>query len=188
MGEPAGAIPERRSAASRIPAPSGRRKALLFFAILALAAGCDHAAKRVAQATLASSPPLSLAADTLRFELAFNTGAFLSLGEELPEWLRTAALLFAVPLVLVGACAFALRSDSLSRRALVGAALFAGGGFANWLDRALHDGAVTDFVSIGVGPLRTGIFNVADVAVLLGAALMVLPERAGPPPPPSETP
>ncbi len=166
------------------------RRALSFFAVLALAAGCDHAAKQVAQAALASSPPLSLAADTVRFELVSNHGAFLSLGAELPPWARAAALLVVVPLILVGACAFALRQTSLSRRAVVGLALFAGGGFANWIDRALHGGAVTDFVSLGLGPLRTGIFNVADVWVLLGAALVALPERARrvPPPPPAESP
>jgi signal peptidase II len=31
-----------------------------------------------------------------------------------------------------------------------------------------------DFLNVGVGSLRTGIFNVADVAVLLGAVLIVV--------------
>jgi signal peptidase II len=38
----------------------------------------------------------------------------------------------------------------------------------------LNDGLVTDFVSLGVGPLRTGIFNVADVCIVAGALLFVL--------------
>ena len=38
----------------------------------------------------------------------------------------------------------------------------------------LHDGAVTDFVSIGVGSLRTGIFNLADLAVVAGVCLLLL--------------
>jgi signal peptidase II len=54
-------------------------------------------------------------------------------------------------------------------------ALLCGGGLANWLDRLLNGGAVTDFVSFGVGWLRTGIFNVADVAIMAGAALLLLP-------------
>jgi signal peptidase II len=32
---------------------------------------------------------------------------------------------------------------------------------------------VIDFLNVGVGPLRTGIFNVADVAITLGVALLV---------------
>jgi signal peptidase II len=55
---------------------------------------------------------------------------------------------------------------------LAGAALMWGGGASNLIDRAAR-GHVVDFLNIGVGSLRTGIFNVADVAVLLGALLIV---------------
>jgi signal peptidase II len=33
---------------------------------------------------------------------------------------------------------------------------------------------VIDFMNLGVGPVRTGIFNVADVAIMLGAGILVL--------------
>ncbi|HXW60355.1 MAG TPA: signal peptidase II [Myxococcota bacterium] len=36
------------------------------------------------------------------------------------------------------------------------------------MDRILQ-GSVTDFINVGIGPVRTGIFNIADVAILLGA-------------------
>lgn len=52
--------------------------------------------------------------------------------------------------------------------------MIAGGGLENWLDRVLHQGAVTDFVSVGVGPLCTGIFNLADVCILAGVVLLLL--------------
>ena len=52
-----------------------------------------------------------------------------------------------------------------------------GGGLGNWLDRVMHDGAVTDFVSLGLGGLRTGIFNVADLAVVAGTLLLVASAR-----------
>ena len=48
----------------------------------------------------------------------------------------------------------------------------------------LNDGAVTDFVQMGVGLLHTGVFNLADVAILSGAALLLL--RARPEPHPEE--
>ena len=35
-------------------------------------------------------------------------------------------------------------------------------------------GGVTDFLNIGIGSLRTGIFNVADVWIMLGAGLLFL--------------
>jgi lipoprotein signal peptidase len=34
---------------------------------------------------------------------------------------------------------------------------------------------VTDFVSLGIGPVRTGIFNVADVAIVAKVLLLLLP-------------
>ena len=54
-------------------------------------------------------------------------------------------------------------------------ALFIAGGVSNWFDR-VSDGRVVDFMNVGIGWLRTGIFNVADVAIMLGAALFVLAE------------
>ena len=55
--------------------------------------------------------------------------------------------------------------------ALLGLAFFVAGGASNLADR-LARGTVTDFINVGVGSLRTGIFNVADVAIMLGAALV----------------
>jgi len=107
-----------------------RTRALIFVALLLVSVGCDHVAKQIAHGVLANSPGVSVAADTLRFELTSNPGAFLSLG--------------------------------------------AGGGLSNWLDRLLHGGAVTDFVSLGLGPLRTGVFNLADVFIVAGVALLLL--------------
>lgn len=52
-------------------------------------------------------------------------------------------------------------------------ALFLGGGVSNLLDRLIH-GTVIDFMNVGIGPLRTGIFNVADMAIMLGAGIIVL--------------
>jgi signal peptidase II len=49
----------------------------------------------------------------------------------------------------------------------------------------IDDGAVTDFVSLGVGGLRTGIFNLADIAIVLGLLLFL---RAGATPVPETTP
>ena len=56
-----------------------------------------------------------------------------------------------------------------------GIALFLAGGMSNWIDRAFR-GSVVDFLNVGVGWLRTGIFNFADVAIMLGIAIFVLAE------------
>ena len=150
------------------------RRALAFVAVLLATAGCDHATKRIASDVLAAAPPLSLAAGLLRFELATNAGGLLSVGAGLPAELRRFLFLAVVPLGLLAAGLAVLRSTSLSGASLGGLSLLLGGGLANWLDRLAHGGLVTDFVSLGLGPLRTGIFNVADLAVMLGAAVLLV--------------
>jgi len=56
---------------------------------------------------------------------------------------------------------------------LFGVCLVLAGGASNWIDRVVR-GSVIDFMNVGVGPLRTGIFNVADVAILTGIGCIVL--------------
>ena len=53
--------------------------------------------------------------------------------------------------------------------------LFIAGGASNWFDR-INDGRVVDFMNAGIGWLRTGVFNVADVAIMLGVALFIFAE------------
>ncbi len=149
-----------------------RKQALIFLVLLTLSVGCDHATKQIALKILEGSPTLSMAGDTLRFQLASNPGAFLSLGSQLPAWVREAIFLGLIPALLAIVCIGALHKGFASRGSVVGLALVAGGGLANWLDRVMNDGSVTDFMSLGIGPIRTGIFNFADVSILAGAALL----------------
>jgi CheY-like chemotaxis protein len=53
----------------------------------------------------------------------------------------------------------------------LGALLLAAGGIGNLIDRVMREGAVIDFMNMGVGSLRTGIFNIADVQIMIGVAL-----------------
>jgi signal peptidase II len=55
----------------------------------------------------------------------------------------------------------------------MGVCLVLAGGASNWVDRVVR-GSVVDFLNVGVGPLRTGIFNVADVAIMVGVALLLV--------------
>lgn len=150
-----------------------KTRLLLFLALAFGSVGCDHATKQLAQEALSGSAPISLIGDAVRLELAHNPGAFLSLGADMSPALRKMLLIGGVPVLLLLVCGLALRGGHLPPPALAGLALITGGGLANWLDRVLHDGTVTDFVSIGVAGLRTGVFNVADVAIVGGFLLFV---------------
>jgi len=151
-----------------------RRHWHAFLFVLASCVGCDHASKRVAEALLAGGGGLALVGDTIQFQLAENPGAFMSLGAGLPEPVRQILLLGLVPLLLAVVCFSFARLRRTSRAQWLALALIAGGGIGNWLDRVLHDGTVTDFVSIGLGGLRTGIFNLADLAVVAGVCLLLV--------------
>ena len=149
---------------------SGGRLALLV-AVLATI-GCDRVTKQIAGRALAGAGRRSFLGDTLRLEYAENTGGFLSLGAGLPVAARTALFTIGTALLLALGIAAAVRGR-WSGRPLLGLALVVAGGASNWIDRLAH-GSVVDFVNVGLGPLRTGIFNVADVAVLAGAGILVL--------------
>lgn len=124
---------------------------------------------------------MSLLGDTVRLELAHNAGAFLSLGAVLPERVRAHLFTWGVGLVVLGALVAAFRSRTPSRTA-VAAALAAAGGLGNLWDRIATGGWVVDFLNLGVGPLRTGIFNVADVSLMAALAILLWPgERGGAP-------
>ena len=55
--------------------------------------------------------------------------------------------------------------------------LIAAGGMGNLVDRILRDGRVIDFMNLGLGPVRTGIFNIADVQIMVGLGLLLLGRR-----------
>ena len=64
----------------------------------------------------------------------------------------------------------------------MGKPLVAGGGLGNLWDRLARDGAVVDFLNLGIGPVRTGIFNVADLVLVAGLVVLAIAgRRAGPP-------
>ena len=134
--------------------------------------GCDRVTKHIAATTLAEEPGRSFLADTVRLEYAENTGAFLSLGADWPRPVRTAVFGVSNAVVLVALAVVAARRR-WPRLALVGVALFVAGGASNLIDRITY-GMVIDFMNVGVGSLRTGIFNVADVAIMLGVGMLVV--------------
>ena len=145
---------------------------LLLFLIIAGTIGCDRITKHLAVTTLADAPDRSYLADTVRISYVENQGGFLSLGADWPPAVRAAVFTIATGAVLTVVVVASTRSRVSGWPAL-GLALFVAGGLSNWIDRVTN-GRVVDFLNLGVGPLRTGIFNVADVAIMVGVVLFAL--------------
>ena len=146
---------------------------LLVLLTLTLCVGCDQAAKTLAQSHLSRTGVVSLAGDTLRLQYAENKGAFLSLGSTLPPAWRTLIFIAGTAGIVGLLLVYLLFGAATSRLTLVALSLICGGGLSNLLDRILRDGAVVDFLNLGVAGLRTGIFNPADVAITLGMLLLL---------------
>jgi signal peptidase II len=146
------------------------RRALLLCLLLATA-GCDRVTKHYAMITLAGGPGHSFLGDTVRLDYHENPGGFLSVGATWDP--RTRAVVFQLVngAILLGTL-FIVYRYKWSRLAAVGLMLFIAGGLSNLIDR-MALGTVIDFMSLGVGPLRTGIFNVADVAIMAGVVLLI---------------
>ncbi|MGH7917769.1 MAG: signal peptidase II [Candidatus Binataceae bacterium] len=111
---------------------------------------------------------------TVRLERTENPGGFLSVGDTLPSWARGILFTAGGGLLIIVTMTWASRSQRITPMQTVGAALICGGGIGNLIDRVVHDGRVTDFLNVGIGGLRTGIFNVADMALMLGIGLVII--------------
>ncbi len=133
----------------------------------------DQASKVIAYGELAGSPPVLLLGGIVRFEYCENAGGLLGLGAGLPEPIRFLLMTAVVGVLLVVGLILLLRGEHFSLPQAIILALGVGGGISNLIDRLRNQGQVIDYVSIGIGPLRTGIFNLADVAVMAGLFLLV---------------
>ena len=151
-----------------------RIKRILIIAITLLCCvGCDQATKAVAKEYLPRNQVMSFAHDILRLEYAENRGAFLSIGATLTEKSRAVIFTLGVGALVIGIMGYLLFAPALSRSSTIALALIAGGGLSNLGDRIAYGGYVVDFLNVGVGSLRTGIFNVADMAIMAGVIYIV---------------
>jgi len=148
------------------------RRRLLLLAIIALTIALDQGAKALVRRTLMNSYPIRAGVLTLLH--TENAGAFLSLGADLPPNVRH--LIFD-GLVSVGliAAAFVLFTGRMQPGPDdVAIAFIIGGGVGNLIDRFRLGGRVTDFIYLAAGPVHTGVFNIADMAITGGVLWLAI--------------
>lgn len=159
------------------------RRVAIFVAILVVTLAFDQGSKAWAK-TLPVQPancstaelaahrchgvPQPVVAGFWDWELALNDGAAFSNFRGNQVVLSLIAVGALVMLVWM-----ARRTKPEQRLQRAAYAMIAGGALGNLLDR-VRDGAVTDFVRWKVGSHAWPIFNVADVALVIGVALLVL--------------
>ena len=136
--------------------------------------GCDQATKAVVKEYLPRHEVLSFARDTFRLQYAENTGAFLSVGASLPDKARGLLFTVGIATILFVILSYLLFAPALPHTTTISLSLIVGGGLSNLIDRIAYGGYVVDFLNIGLGNLRTGIFNIADVAIMVGAITLIV--------------
>jgi len=149
--------------------------AMLGFALFCV--GCDQASKRAAIEILKGTETLSFWGDIFRLTYAENSGAFLGLGGAWPapvRWLVFTGAALLVVVYSVGWVVSQLRRQPHGSLTIWAMVLIAAGGMGNLVDRIAREGRVVDFMNFGVGSVRTGIFNIADVQIMVGLGLLLL--------------
>jgi signal peptidase II len=140
--------------------------------VVLLNIGCDQVSKSMAREHLEIHESVSMADGHFTLIKVENTGAFLSLGQDWSPVLKQ-ILLLGLPLAcLLITFAFLLSKPRLPAAIMVGLGSIIGGGIGNIYDRLVY-GSVTDFMHIDLGFVQTGVFNMADVSIMIGTGLVV---------------
>lgn len=156
---------------------SAKNRILIVLISVFVTVGLDRWTKVLATEHLERRGRYSFLGDTVRLDYARNPGAFLSLGAQLPDTIRGAVFTWAVAALLAFLGYLCVTRPAMHRRMRIALALVLAGGLGNLYDRVMQNGLVIDFMNLGIGPVRTGIFNVADIAIVAGVVLLALPEK-----------
>ena len=134
---------------------------------------CDQVTKSMARKQIPDNERIEIIGEHVILTKAENTGMMLGKGSNLSPTAKT-ILVHALPAVLL-LCLFffTVFQTKLNHLMVLGLTFILGGGFGNIIDR-IHYGSVTDFLHMDFGIVRTGIFNLADVSIMIGAILIML--------------
>jgi signal peptidase II len=136
--------------------------------LLTLIIGGDQLSKHLARELLTPAAS-SYLAGLVHLSLVKNHGGFLGIVSDLPENVRFLFLTVFVGLLLIASLLFLLHPAGYHSPLWMPLTCVTAGGLSNLLDRLHGDGGVTDFLILGYGRLQTGIFNLADVFILVGS-------------------
>jgi signal peptidase II len=146
-----------------------RSNAALFWPVLLVVLVVDVITKAIAERELLRGIPEEVFGNALRLRLVYNPGAAfgLDLGPQ-SRWIFAALTIGALVIL-----ARLYRSTQAGHTARVAAlALVCAGAVGNLIDRVRSFFGVVDFIDVGIGDSRWPTFNVADMAVSVGAALL----------------
>ena len=146
-----------------------RSNAALFWPVLLAVLVVDAVTKAIAERTLLRGIPHEVIGNTVMLKLVYNPGAAfgLNLGPQ-SRWIFAVLTIMAL---FILARLYRSTPAGHSARA-VALALVCAGAVGNLIDRVRSFFGVVDFIDVGIGDARWPTFNVADMAVSVGAGLL----------------
>lgn len=149
-------------------------KIILLITIVILCCGCDLTTKHIATQKLKYAPPKSIISNVLELRYTENDAIAFSMLKsiELPKrnFIIYASSFFAF--IVLGFITWQYRKESFIW--LVSLMLILSGAIGNLIDR-IQNGYVVDFIHLHYGDkFSWPIFNVADIAITIGAILLAI--------------
>jgi signal peptidase II len=141
--------------------------------MVALNIGCDQVSKEIVRKHIAYGEQIDIIKDHFILTKVENKGAFLSAGNNLPTPIRYGILVVMPILVLGYGLFYLLYKSNLPKAMQVGLCFLIGGGIGNVYDRLVF-GSVTDFFHMDFVLFKTGVFNFADLSIMIGITILLI--------------
>lgn len=148
-------------------------RTLFIFILIAANIGCDQVSKSIVRENIDHQEWIELYQDNLILTNVENPGAFFGWLSDLEPTLKGIFLSLLPSLAILAILFTVLTKLHLPKSTVIGLSFIIGGGIGNIYDRIVH-GSVTDFLHIDIGLFKTGIFNMADVSIMMGMAIVLL--------------
>jgi signal peptidase II len=140
--------------------------------LLTLNFSCDQISKRIVRNEISDYEHISVIKDHFTLTRVENSGAFLSLGDNMPYIFRLIILTGLPLLFLVYGLYFLFTKRNLPMTMQIALCFLIGGGIGNLYDRIVH-GSVTDFMHMDFYFFQTGVFNFADISIMIGVGTLL---------------
>ena len=133
----------------------------------------DQLTKMIAVSTLEFGVPVAVIPN-LNWTLAYNYGAAFSFLADMGGWQRWFFIALAA-VISTGLLFWLSKLPNKFSYEVWGINLVLGGAIGNVIDRVI-EGRVTDFIDFYIGSWHYATFNIADIAITVGAALLIISE------------
>lgn len=143
---------------------------MIYWMIIILIAGMDIAAKYYIDRHRTYGKETTVWNGKLTITKQYNKGAFLNLMEKKDRWVR----IISTAMLMVLMIYFVIQQiKHEANTLLVGLSFLIGGAISNSYDRIVRT-HVIDYLILNYKKLKHIVFNIGDVCILIGAAILIL--------------